>query len=505
LKGIYVLDGYEKLLSKSKDVTLWESVKSIMEWDFETKMPPGGMNQRSMQMALIEQIIHQRWIDPEIKALLAGVKQSPEYEDLGVEEKRNIYLMQRGYDRETKLPDDLVNAIAKQAVVCNSAWKKAKAMKDFSVFKKDLEKMIELVKKKAHYLAADMDPYDALIDFYEPGATAKVIARVFESLKNGLIPLIKKCVASKSKPGLSFLNRPVPLDVQGRISQKLMEFAKYDLKRGRLDETEHPFTTGFYDDVRICTHYYETGFTRSAFGVLHESGHALYDQNLPEKSRFQPISRYCSMGIHESVSRFVENIVGRSRAFWTYFLPELKKMTGKTFSDVDLDLVVRAVNDVKPSKIRIQADEVTYSLHIILRFEIEKSIMADEIKVGELPQVWNEKMGEFLGIKVEDDSEGVMQDTHWANGYVGYFPDYALGNVYDGMFLEAMEKKIPRWRDAVAKGDFSPVFSWLKENIWEKGNIMDSMDLVKSVTGKDIDSEPFLKYLNEKMKTLFLF
>jgi carboxypeptidase Taq len=497
-----MLDSYEKLLLKSKDVILWESVKSIMEWDYETKMPQGGRNQRSMQMALIGQLIHQRWIDPEISALLDDVRQSSEYENLTAEEKRNIYLMQRSHDRETKLPDDLVNAIAKQEVVCNGIWKKAKAMKDFSMFQKDLEKMVDLVKKKAYYLAADKDPYDALIDFYEPGATVAVIARVFEPLKNGLIPLIKKCVASKAKPDLSFLNRLVPLEIQEKISQKLMEFAKYDLKRGRLDETEHPFTTGFYDDVRICTHYYETDCFRSAFSVLHESGHALYDQNLPEKSRFQPVSRYCSMGIHESVSRFVENIVGHSIGFWTYFLPELKKLTGQTFNDVDLDLMMRGVNDVKPSKIRIYADEVTYSMHIILRFEIEKGLIADEIKVDELPQVWNEKMDRFLGIRVEDDSEGVMQDTHWANGLIGYFPDYALGNVFDGMFLEAMEKKNPKWGEAVAKGDFSPVFTWLKENIWGKGNIMDSLDLVKSVTGKDVDSQPFLRYLNQKMKTI---
>lgn len=326
---------------------------------------------------------------------------------------------------------------------------------------------------------------------------------MFEPLKNGLIPLIKKCVGSRNKADLSFIKRPVPVDVQRTISQKLMEFAKYDLKRGRLDETEHPFTTGMYDDVRICTHYYETNLTASIFSVLHESGHALYDQNLPSKSRYQPISRYCSMGIHESMSRFVENVVGRSRDFWAYFLPVLNKITSNTFNDVNLDMILRAVNDVKPSKIRIQADEVTYSLHIILRFEIEKELFAEKINVSELPEIWNEKMDRFLGIKIENDSEGVMQDTHWANGYFGYFPDYALGNVYDGMLIEAMERRIPRWREALARGDFSPAFSWLRENICEKGNIMDSFDLVKTITGKDVDSQPFLRYLNEKMKPIY--
>jgi carboxypeptidase Taq len=320
-----------------------------------------------------------------------------------------------------------------------------------------------------------------------------------------LIRLIKKCVASKNKPDLSFLKRHVPIEVQREISKKLMEFAKYDLTRGRLDETEHAFTYGLYDDVRICTHYYETDFASSLFGVLHEAGHALYEQNVREKSRYQPISRYCSGGIDESMSRFVESIVGRSSAFWTYFLPELKRITGKTLNDVDVDLMVRGVNDVTPSKSRVDADEVTYGLHVILRFEIERDLIGEKIGVDELPQVWNEKMDKFLGVRVENDSEGVMQDIHWAIGLFGYFPDYALGNVFDGMFLEAMEKRIPSWRDAVAKGDFSQVFSWLKENIWEKGNIMDSIDLIKSVTGKEVDSQPFLRYLNEKMQSMINF
>jgi carboxypeptidase Taq len=498
-----MLDAYRSLLKKARDLMLLRSISDLMEWDFETKMPQGATNQRSIQMAIIEQLAHQKWIDPEIGTLLAKVKKSPEYEGFGAEDKRNVYLMQRSYDQQTKLPTELVEEIAKQSVVCTSTWKKAKAEKNYSIFKPELEKMVGLIKQKAHYLDADKDPYDVLVDLFEPGATAAIIARLFEPLKNGLIPLIKKCARSSNKPDLSFLKRSVPHDVQEKISQKLMEFEKYDLKRGRLDETEHPFTSGTYDDVRICTHYYDTNFSSSIFSVLHEAGHAIYEQNLPEKWYYQPVGSSCSLGIHESMSRFVENVIGRSKAFWVYFLPELKRITGKTFEDVDVDLIVRAVNDVKPSKIRIEADEVTYSLHVILRFEIEKDLMAENVTVSELPQLWNEKMDKFLGIEIENDSEGVMQDTHWAGGAIGYFPDYALGNIYDGMFIEAMEKAIPRWRDSIAAGDFSPVFTWLKENTYQKGNIMDAIDLVESVTRKKIDAQPFVKYVNEKMKSIF--
>ena len=203
------------------------------------------------------------------------------------------------------------------------------------------------------------------------------------------------------------------------------------------------------------------------------------------------------------MSRFLENIIGRSMAFWNYFLPELKKITGNKFKDVDVDLMARAVNDVKPSKIRVEADEVTYSLHVILRFDIERELIAEEINVDELPQIWNEKMAKFLGVKVENDSEGVLQDIHWANSLYGYFPAYALGNVYDGMFIETMSKKLPRWQDSIAIGDFSNVLSWLKENIYEKGNTMDPFDMVKAITGKEVDAQPFINYLNEKVKPAY--
>nr|MDO8110347.1 carboxypeptidase M32 [Candidatus Sigynarchaeota archaeon] len=500
-----MIDDYTKLLEKARELLLWQSISGLVQWDFETKMPQGATDQRSLQMALLEQLLHEKSVDPELGKLLASVKTSSTFKDASDIEKRNVHLIQKTYDEQTKLPADLVEQIAKEYAIAVDAWKRAKNAKDFSIFKPELEKTIDLVKKKAHYLNPDKDAYDVLVDLFEPGITVNSIAAVFEPLKKGLIPIIKKCAESSNKPNLSFLNRPVPIEIQEKISKKLMEFVQYDLKRGRLDETEHPFTQGYYDDVRICTHYYEKNFSSSMFAVLHEAGHGIYEQNIPATWMWQPIGTACSMGVHESQSRLVENIVGRSKAFWTFFLPQLKKLTGKTFKDVDMDLMVRAANDVKPSKIRIEADEVTYSLHVVLRFEMEQLIMSGKATVAELPAIWNEKMDKYFGIKIENDSEGIMQDTHWASGLFGYFPDYALGNVYDGILLETMEKKLPNWQDSIAKGDFKPVHDWMVENVHHYGNLMDPVDLIKKVTGKDIDSKPFVKYLEKKMKSVFGF
>jgi carboxypeptidase Taq len=493
---------YSKLLEKSKEIMIWSTIFELVSWDFETKMPPGATGQRSEQMALIEKLYHDKAVDPEIGSLLASIKEN---EALDEEAARNVYLIQRSYDQETKIPSELVVEMAKHHAISVDTWKKAKAAKDFEMFRPALDKMIDLNRQKAHYLNPDKDPYDVMVDLYEPGITVDAIAGVFGPLKQGLVPLVKKCVESDYKPGMSFMNQPVAQDIQQKISSALMTFVKYDLTRGRLDETEHPFTTGIYDDVRICTHYYETNFVSSLFAVLHEAGHAIYEQAIPKTWQYQPIGASCSMGIHESQSRFIENIVGRSEAFWTYFLPELKQLVGGTLDGVDLPLMVRAANDVRPTKIRIEADEVTYSLHVILRFELEQQIMRGEMETTDLPQAWNDKMAQLLGIEIENDSEGVMQDTHWASGMFGYFPDYAMGNVYDGMFLECLEREVPSWRDSVATGDVSPVLDWMHQNVHAKGNTMDAIDLVQAVAGKSLDAQPFLDYLNAKMSSIYGF
>ncbi|HME54838.1 MAG TPA: carboxypeptidase M32 [Candidatus Lokiarchaeia archaeon] len=496
-------ENYSKLLERAKDLLIWQSIQGLVQWDFETKMPSNAVDQRSLQMASLEQLLHEKSIDPEVGKLLDAVKASDEFNDATSIEKRNVHLIQKNYDEQTKLPADLVEQIAKEYAVAVDAWKRAKAAKDYSIFMPELQKTIDLVKQKAYYLDPGKPAYDVLVDLFEPGITTEIIARVFEPLKEEIIPIVQKCVGSENKPDLSFMNRTVPIDVQRRLADELMSFVKYDTTRGRLDETEHPFTQGFYDDVRICTHYYENNFASSIFAVMHEAGHGIYEQDIPAEWKWQPVGTTCSMGIHESQSRFIENIIGRSEAFWRHFLPILKHETGTTFDDVDLDVMFRAANDVKPSKIRIEADEVTYSLHVVLRFEMEQLIMDDQASIDELPQIWNEKMDKYFGIEIENDSEGIMQDTHWGSGLLGYFPDYALGNVYDGMLLEVMEGSVPDWQDAIANGDITPVSTWLADNVHHNANTMDAVDLMKYITGKDIDARPFIKYLEAKMSAIY--
>jgi carboxypeptidase Taq len=450
--------------------------------------------------------------DPEIGKLLRQIMESPGYGKLDNVQKRNMYLIKKEYDEETKLPEELVVGIARQQAISIDVWKKAKASKNFSAFKPELEKMVELKKKAAEILMKvkkTATPYDALIDIFEPKMTAEAITKVFDELRIGLVALLKKCQSAKKQPDTSILKHKISIDAQRKIAKTLADSVGYDVASkeagGRIDETEHPFTSGYYDDVRITTHYYEDMFASSVFSVLHEAGHALYEQGLKQEWMYQPVGSGCSSGFHESQARFIENMVGRSREYWVHFLPKLKAIIGKPFADVNLDKFVHAINQVRPSKIRVEADEVTYCLHIIIRFNIERDLFSDKIKVTELPEIWNQSYKDYLGIKIENDSEGVMQDTHWASGYFGYFPSYALGNIYSGQILAAMEKALPDWRKQMEKGKFSPAKNWLINNVHSCGNLYDPSDLIKKIAGKELNVKPYLSYLNDKYSKLYDF
>jgi carboxypeptidase Taq len=507
-----LFSSYKNLMDKAKDLAIFQSTEAIVSWDMETKMPPKGIKLRSQQLALLSRIEHKISTEPETGALLEEIVQHPKYERLDNVQKRNVHLIKKQYDEQTKLPEKLVEEIAKQEAITVDIWKKAKAAKNFSMFKPELEKLVELKKNSAEILMevkGTATPYDALIDIFEPKMTTKAITKVFDELRAGLVSLLRKCENARKQPNTNVLKRKVPIDIQCKISRALAEFVEYDVESkeagGRIDETEHPFTTGYYDDVRITTHYYENYFASSMFSVLHEAGHAIYEQNLNQEWIYQPIGAACSSGFHESQSRFVENIIGRSHEFWVYFLPKLKEIAGNSLSDVDLETFVHAVNQVKPSKIRVEADEVTYCLHIIIRFNIERDLFAGKIMVKELPDVWNQSYRDYLGVKIENDSEGVMQDTHWASGSYGYFPSYALGNIYTGQILTTMEKDLPNWRKQIEKGNFSPVKNWLVKNVHNYGNLYDPSELIRKIAGKELDVKPYLNYLNEKYSKLYGF
>ncbi len=449
--------------------------------------------------------------DPQIGKLLSKIQASPEYQALGHVEKRNLYLINKSYQEQTALPEKLVADLAMQEALTVNTWKKAKAKKDFNFYKADLQKLLDLNKQVAEILMKvkhTKSPYEALLDNFEPQMPAETITAIFSQLLSGLMPLIAKIESCQTKPNTQILSQPVPVEDQRKITQLITQTLGFDTASstggGRVDETEHPFTTGYYDDVRITTHYYPNNFASSIFSVLHESGHALYEQNLNPKWQYQPVGSTCSYGIHESQSRFYENIIGRSNEFWTGFLPKIKQ-AALSISNLQLDPFVHAINNVERSKIRVEADEVTYSLHIIIRFELERDLFADKITIDELPEVWNQKYSDYLGMKIENDSEGVMQDTHWASGLFGYFPSYALGNIYSGQITASISQDLPKWREDLAEGKLEEVNNWLKNNVQSKSDLFDPEELIKLATGTTLNSQPYLQYLNKKYGKLYGF
>lgn len=496
-------EAYNNLLQIYRNITILQQASAILGWDFETYMPPKGVEQRSEQLALLASLVHERKTDPQIEELIYKIKET-EFDLLSEAEKRNVYLIEKEYRKQTKVPKELVEKLAKQQTISTQIWKKAKKEKNYSLFKPELDKLLELVKQRAHHIDSTKHPFDVLVDEFEPGMTSEQITILFNELKAGLIPLIKKCTDSPNQADLSVIQRQCPIDIQRKISSDVAELVQYNFEKGRIDETEHPFTTGYFDDVRITTHYFENDFSFSFFAVLHEAGHAIYEQNISRDYIYQPTGEIESLGMHESQSRFIENIIGRSREFWEYYLPKLNQITGNIFSDVSLDSLVYAVNDVKRTKIRIFADEVTYCLHIVIRFEIERDLLSGKITIDELPQVWNNKYKEYLGVDIEDDSEGVMQDTHWASGLFGYFPTYALGNIYNAQFFKTMKKNLD-YEGLLRKGEIKPIIEWLKKNVHKKANLYDPPDLIKRICGEEVDTKYFIEYLNDKYSEIYGF
>ena len=503
---------YKKLLVKTKDLIILQSAEDIIHWDMETLIPPRAIEQRSLQLALLSRIKHKMSTARETGTLLKVLLRHSQYDALSSLEKRNVLLIKKDYDEQTALPEKLVAETTKQQAVTVNTWKKAKAGHNFALLKPELEKLVNLNREIAAILMkvkGVATPYDALIDLFEPKMTAVTITTVFSQLQKGLTALLEKIQDAPSQPDTSMLNLNVPVETQRQIAKALTEVLGYDVVSpnagGRIDETEHPFTTGYYDDVRITTHYYANNFTSAIFSTLHEAGHALYEQGLPQEWKYQPIGSSCSYGIHESQSRFTENIIGRSREFWAGFIHRLKKTASPSLSSLGLESFVHAINGVKPSKIRIEADEVTYCTHIIIRFLIESDLFANKIEVNQLPEIWNQKYKEYLGVNIDNDSEGLMQDTHWASGLYGYFPSYALGNIYSGQLLARIQEDMPGWRNQLAKGNLRNIQRWLIENVHSQGDLYDPAELIRKITGRPLDAEPYLNYLEEKYCLLYEF
>ncbi len=492
-------------MDKVSEIALLGEIQSILFWDMRTKMPSKGTKQRGDQLAYLSGEVHKKVVDPQIGKLLKDIQNHVEFHSLTDLQKRNIYLIQRNYDRETKVPNELVQEITKHRTKSYQIWTKAREESNFDLFKPILKKMIDLQRQRANYIDSKKPPYEIMLDDFEPGFTSALYTELYVELKAGLVPLIQQVLSSPNQPDLSLIKRHCPIPAQQKLEHDVLPIIGYDIEAGRLDTTVHPFTSGFLDDVRITTRYDEEDFASSFLAVMHESGHAIYGQNSPREYHRQPISDFCSYGIHESQSRFFENMIGRSPEFWEFFLPKFKKITEGVFDDVELKSFVHALNKVENSFIRVEADELTYSLHIILRYEMERDIFAGKIAVEDLPRVWNAKMKDYFGLDVPNDAQGLLQDPHWANGNYGYFPNYALGNLYGAQLLNQLAKDIPDWKEKLRQGDVLTLKDWLVKNIHQLGNRYDPLDLIKHVTGEELTPKYFLKYLREKYSQFYKF
>jgi carboxypeptidase Taq len=486
-----------------------ERAAAVLQWDQETYLPEEGVSERAEQLSLLEGVVHERATSNEIGRLLSEARSTAENpggdEKLPPLERDFLRVLRRNYDRAVKLPGEFVSAVARAEGLSQAAWVKARQNNDFSAFLPHLVKMIDFARQRAYYWGYADNPYDGLLDIYEPRMGADEVSAVFNPLGEKLSALLKK-IASLPRPDYSFLDQDFDPDSQARFSGELMKRLGFDKRRGRLDISAHPFTTTLgSDDIRITTRYLNRQLQSGIFSTIHESGHAFYEMNFPAEIRGTCLADGASMGIHESQSRLWENVIGRSSCFWEAMFPVLSSCFPGVLSRVSVNDFYRAINLVEPSLIRIEADEVSYSLHIILRFDLEKALFSGSLDPAELPSAWRKKMKALLGVEPETDAQGVLQDVHWSMGAFGYFPSYALGNLYGLQFWEKLRSDVSGVEEAIAAGNFTPVNNWLRDTIYAHGRRSDPQDLLKSVTGKGLSSEPFLDYIENKYAGIYGF
>ncbi|MFW9768736.1 MAG: carboxypeptidase M32 [Candidatus Thorarchaeota archaeon] len=498
---------YERLRETTREIQLLSASYSVLQWDMQTYMPPGALKQRTEQHAFIRLMIHRMLTDGERVSLIENLEISDE---LNPEQRREVFLARRWLNQYITVPEDLVKAEAKQRVLATRSWNIAKKANNWKLFESDLIPLLEISKRKAEHMMKGIEtttPYDALLDATEPGLTTVQVEKLFNELRKKLVPLVQLYSELSKEVRMDFVSRNVPVMEQKRLATDLASIVGFDTTSdnaiGRIDEVEHPFSSGYYDDVRLNVKYVENELMGTIFGTLHEAGHCLYKMNKNPKWKWMGLGENCSAGVSESQARFVENIIGRSPEFWDYYYPRFQECTSEVFNDISLEEFVQSINIVKPSKIRVLADEMTHSLHIIIRFEIELDLFNDKIQVSDIPEIWNDKYQEYLGITIENDSEGALQDTHWAWAYWGYFPNYCLGNLYNSILLEQLDKDIPDWRDEMTNGRLDSPLGWLREKVHLPSNRYDAPELFERICGKSLSAEPFIKYLKEKYSSLF--
>ena len=498
---------YEALIEDLREIALLKSVNSVLNWDEQTYMPAQGAEHRAGQASLIARLAHERFTAPRLGDWLAEVEGSPLVSDPESDPAVNVRETRRDYDRAGKLPASLVEELARTEVLGQQAWGQARKKSDYAAFRPWLEKIVTLKRQEAACVGYAVDPYDALLDQFEPGETAAGVRQTFEALRDPLIELVRRIVDSPRKAPLHILERRYPAAQQEKLAHEASAAVGFDFTAGRLDVSLHPFCSGFGPgDTRLTTRYDENYFGDAFFGVLHETGHGLYDQGLPAEHYGTPCGTEVSLGIHESQSRMWENLVGRGRAFWKHFLPKAKAAFPEALAgvnDVSEDEWYFAVNDVRPSLIRTEADEATYNLHVLLRFELERALLRNDLSAADLPGAWNEKMRQYLGLTPPDDARGCLQDIHWSGGAVGYFPTYTLGNLYAAQFFERAGQELGDLPGYFEKGDFKPLLDWLRRNIHSQGSRFRAPELCRRVTGKPLSAEPLLRHLRRKAAELY--
>jgi carboxypeptidase Taq len=499
------------LTTRLLEIQRINSSASLLSWDQETYMPAGGGEARAEQISTLQGIAHQKLVSPEIEGLLASwidpetgeIRDSPgeAWDEPSRSLLREVW---RDYSRAKKLPSDFVIKLSRECSLAQQVWAEAKENQSFSQFLPNLRTVLSLKREEAAYLGYRDSPYDALLDEYEPGSTIKELRPLFAQIKGRLVPLLKKIQESSVQIDDTMLFHTFDQARQLEFGRMVLIAMGYDFERGRLDLSAHPFTTSFHPtDVRVTTRVHEHDLQACLFSCIHEGGHGLYDQGLDPRYFGTPLGDSVSLGIHESQSRMWENCVGRSRPFWRFFYPMLQQTFHHQLRSLDGEQFYAAINRVKPSLIRVEADELTYNLHIMLRFEIEQDLIEGKTRPEDLPGIWNQKMEEYLGIVPSNDAEGVLQDVHWSFGAFGYFPTYTLGNLYSVQFYEQAKLEIPHLEDEIAAGQLMVLQRWLGQKIHRWGRMFTPDHLSRRVTGKSLDPEPFLSYVEKKYGELY--
>ncbi|MCH8830853.1 MAG: carboxypeptidase M32 [Planctomycetes bacterium] len=498
--------GYQELIRLNRETALLGSCVSVLGWDEQTYMPPAGAEHRANQLSLLAGMKHERAASPRIGELLGELEANGDF-DGGADGAMavNVREARRDFDRAAKLPRRLVEELTRVASLSQQVWVKARQDNDFPLFQPSLEKIVALKREEAQAIGyGDGVPYDALLDDYEPGALTSDVEAVFTPLRNETVALLAAVRASARRPDESIITRKYPLDAQRSFGIEVARAIGFDFNAGRLDVAAHPFCSGFGPgDCRLTTRYDEHHFPGAFFGTMHEAGHGLYEQGLDREAFGTAMGESASLGIHESQSRLWENFVGRSRAFWSRFFPDAQQAFPQALGGVAESEFYAAVNDVRPSFIRVEADELTYNLHIMLRFELEQDLLSENLQAADVPAAWNEKFTAYFGITPPDDTQGCLQDIHWSGGGIGYFPTYALGNMYAAQFFAAAEKELGDLAAQFARGEFAPLKEWLNENIHRRGKQFSANRLVEVVTGAPLSHKPLVAHLHRKYGELY--